>query len=128
MENGFFERQIAMAKSDMKAENQELIERLLVNGVIGGTKMGYGIQFINAGFGFHETPIGGQEFMKRIAEGATTFIPGTGIGIIDALQSKVRGEMQIFRQSGLGISADAILNKRLADLDKMDEQRKAMRF
>lgn len=143
------ERQTAVARNEAREQNHDLVEKLLVNSAIGGTKMAYGIQLANAGFGFHANPnlpavkvkiaIGRQVrtvtlpkpkggtnlFSKRLAQGATTFIPGTGIGILDAAQARARGQAQWFRQRGAGPEANKFLKLRLASLDKMDEMLKS---
>src|SRR5579875_277439 len=144
LQGEIFEKQAVAARAERREENRELIERTLINAAIGGTKMGYGIQLMNAGFGFHANPnlpavnvklnFGGHTvaaalpkpkggtnlFSKRVAQAATTFIPGTSIGMVDAAQARARGEWQIFRQHGGSQLAKRTLKERLNSLDKME--------
>lgn len=115
--------QSKMDAAEKKKADREFLERVVFNGGVGGTKMAWGIQLANAGFSYHVAPpwpviratfpVGGskmtvviprpavphtttQMFAKRVAEGATSYIPGTGLWIIDALQARTRGEMEVF--------------------------------
>ncbi|MBX9880164.1 MAG: hypothetical protein K2Y22_17025 [Candidatus Obscuribacterales bacterium] len=134
------------AKEKAKAD-REFRERLLFNSAIGGTKMGWGIQLANAGFSYHPAPawpkitrtlpFGGskvvvtiprpkvphtpaQLFSKRVAEGATTYIPGTGIWIIDALQSRARGEMEVFTMGSQQALPHQKVKQRLEKLEQLE--------
>lgn len=115
--------QSKMDAAEKKKADREFLERVVFNGGVGGTKMAWGIQLANAGFSYHTAPpwpritrtfpVGGsrmtvviprptiphtpnQMFAKRVAEGSTSYIPGTGLWIIDALQARTRGEMEVF--------------------------------
>lgn len=134
------------AKEKAKAD-REFRERLLFNAAVGGTKMGWGIQLANAGFSYHVAPpwpkitrtlpVGGskmtvtiprptvphtpaQLFSKRVAAGATTYIPGTGVWIIDALQSRARGEMEIFTMGSQQALPHQKCKQRLEKLEQLE--------
>lgn len=142
---GIFSRQKDAAANEAKQSKKEFRERLLVNSIIGGTKMAYGIQLANAGFGFQQrqaqpvirtrVPVGGtrltvtaqqpkgapQLFSHRVAQAATTFIPGTAVGLLDTLQSRIRGEVRDRSQRAKKIAPGQILQRRMDELTALEK-------
>jgi hypothetical protein len=117
--NGMLKEQGNMNAKEKAKTDKEFKERLLVNAIVGGTKMGWGIQLMNAGFGFTPRPatptrtvrVGGTTvrvplyrplqssaslFSHRVAQGATTYIPGTSTWILDTLQARARSELDVY--------------------------------
>jgi hypothetical protein len=138
--------QVSLAAREKKQSDKDFVERFFVSGAIGGTKMGYGIQLANAGFGYHKPlprpaqklsiPVGNQKvtitlppprnanhlFSHRVAQAATTFIPGTSIGILDTLQTRARGELRSRNMRGKHLLPGQILKDRLDALEELDRQ------
>ena len=145
LENDVLDAQTAILAGESRQSNRDLMERTLVLGAIGGTKMGYGIQLCNAGFGFRKHPplpaitvplkFGGvsrkvplpkpkgsnELFSKRVAQAATTFVPGPALGLVDTLQNRVRSELSAYELRRKGGSPGQALKQRLDSLDKMEE-------
>lgn len=116
--DAIFKQQAKMNAAEKNKGDKEFRERLVWNSAVGGTKMAWGIQLMNAGFGFHPAPPApkatnararallaelskrkktpAQLFSKRVAQGATSYIPGTGLWILDTLQARLRGELDIY--------------------------------
>lgn len=116
--DAIFKQQAKMNTTEKNKADHEFRERLVWNAAVGGTKMAWGIQLMNAGFGFHPTTptppatnararalraelakrkkTPAQLFSKRVAQGATSYIPGTGLWILDTLQARSRGELDIY--------------------------------
>lgn len=121
-------QQVAMGQAEAKQNKKEWVERVVVSSIIGGTKMGYGIQLMNAGYSFPEPKVarGGrnavQTFHLRIASGATTFIPGLSTGILDTLQSRIRGEIKSRKLIAENKSPNQILQKRLDDITELQSK------
>jgi hypothetical protein len=144
-EMGIFSRQKDLAANEAKQSKKEFRERVLVNSIIGGTKMAYGIQLANAGFGFQQrqpqptirtrVPFGGtrltvtapqpkgapQLFGHRVAQAATTFIPGTAVGLLDTLQSRIRGEVKDRSQRANKTAPGQILQRRMEELTSLEK-------
>lgn len=113
-----FKQQVQMNAAEKKKADKEFLERCAFNAAIGGTKMAWGIQLTNAGYGFKQpapaprataraatrpssvpvkplkTPA--QLFAKRVAQGSTSYIPGTSLWILDTLQARLRGELDVY--------------------------------
>ena len=120
--------------------NKEFVERALTAACIGGTKMSWGINLAHAGFAYHPKTIKkvtvvkgkktitsmpdpgpSKQFTKRVAIGATTYIPGTSLWILDTLQRPIREE---FRDRGLMAQSKlpaALLKERLDRVDEIDD-------
>lgn len=148
MQKDIFDKQALMAKAEARANNKEFVEKLISNAIVGGTKIGWGTQLIVAGSAWSNTapakvptlpvrlgnkiyrvPIRpmktpAQLFSRRVAQGATTFIPGPAVGALDALQSRVRGEIRERKAKSNGTSAGQMLAARLKILDDMDAKLK----
>lgn len=142
-------RQAEMNAAEKKKADKEFIERCLFNAAIGGTKIGWGCQLANAGFGFHagpapkaptlpvkfggktvQVPVGkkplspSQLFSKRVAQGATTYIPGTSLWILDTVQSRTRGEMDLYTMGAQAALPHQKLNARMNELNMMQKKLK----
>ncbi|MBI4532956.1 MAG: hypothetical protein HY711_03330 [Candidatus Melainabacteria bacterium] len=139
-----FENQAKMNKGEKQKADKEFKERFLWNAAVGGTKMGWGIQLANAGFGYQVRPamptvrvplqFGGatarvalpnpkganELFSRRVAQGATTYLPGTGIWILDTLQARARGEMELYNMGSQMALPQQKLKNRLNKLDSLE--------
>lgn len=141
----FTDEQAEMNIKERKKADADFKERLLFNAAIGGTKMGWGIQLANAGFSFQSSPPstnikvpqaagdstikfsppkarGANElFAHRVAQGATTYIPGTSLWILDTLQARLRGEKQLYVMGSQDALPHQKLNQRLLRLEELDK-------
>ena len=148
MQNEILDKQVLMAKAEARANNKEFVEKLISNSIVGGTKIGWGTQLIVAGSAWSNTAPGkvptlpvklgtttyrvpirpmktpAQLFGRRVAQGATTFIPGPAVGALDALQSRVRGEMRERDAKSKGKAAGQVLAQRLKTLEEMEAKLK----
>lgn len=125
------------AKETARADS-DFRERLLFNAAIGGTKMGWGIQLANAGFSFQPPPSSSSTnsgsqllglskqkgpnelFARRVAQGATTYIPGTGLWILDSLQARARGERELYTMGSQDALPHQKLSRKLAKLEDLE--------
>lgn len=144
-----FKRQAQMNAAEKKKADKEFMERCFYNAIIGGTKMGWGIQLANAGYGFHAGPtpkaptlpvkvagkpvnvqVGralkspGQLFAKRVAQGSTTYIPGTSLWMIDTVQARTRGEMDVYTMGSQDALPHQKLKARMSKLENMETKLK----
>lgn len=136
-------RQAKMTQAEKSKADREFIERCLSNAAVGGTKMAWGIQLINAGYGFRKPPAapaktdtvavdtGGfkpktppQLFAKRVAYGATTFLTGTSIWMLDTLQARTRGELDVYNMGQQAALPHQKLKDRMNRLEKMESDLK----
>lgn len=148
LQNDLLDRQVMMAKAEVHANNKEFVEKLISNTIIGGTKIGWGTQLIVAGSAWSNTapakvpalpvklgktvfqvPIRpmktpAQLFGRRVAQGATTFIPGPATAILDTLQARARGELRERNAKSKGTAAGQILAQRLKTLEEMEAKLK----
>lgn len=148
MQKDVFDKQSLMAKAEARANNKEFVEKLISNTIVGGTKIGWGTQLIVAGSAWSNTapksvptlpvrlgkriyrvPIRpmktpAQLFSRRVAQGATTFIPGPAIGALDALQARVRGELKERHAKAAGTAPGQILAQRMKSLEEMEAKLK----
>ncbi len=139
----------AMAEAEKQASRKEFKEKVIANAIIGGTKIGWGAQLANAGFGFHKHApkptevtsivVNGKSlplysykpkassslFAHRVAQGSTTFIPGTAVGIIDTLQSRIRGEVRTRKLKKEGKLPAMVIGERLKKFEQLDKQLEA---
>lgn len=147
-----FSEQISMGAKEAKQQKREWLEKVLVNGAIGGTKLAYGVQLMNAGWSFPDPRVprppvrirvasgktiktvtipgtgginAGQLFSRRVAAAATTFIPGLSIGVLDTLQARIRGEARSRKAIAGGTAPAQVLNRRLDSLSTMQKTVKA---
>ena len=103
----------------------------------------------NAGFGFHKhaaqpttvinATVNGRKvpiytyrpktppslFAKRVAQGSTTYIPGTAVGIIDAIQGRIRGEKKTRQLKREGKLPAMVITERVKNFDLMDKRLEA---
>ncbi|MCA0314282.1 MAG: hypothetical protein LCH63_10640 [Candidatus Melainabacteria bacterium] len=141
-----FHKDSAMALAEKLNASREFKERVLANTLIGGTKIGWGVQLARAGFGFHQAPAPrmqvisvnvdgknlpiysyrpktpGSVFSHRVAMGATTFIPGTAIGILDTMQNRARGQIKTNKLKKEGKLPAMVIAQRLSALENLDRQ------
>lgn len=145
IEGGILDRaSISVPISEKKAQKRAFAERLIINTIIGGTKLAYGVQLANAGFGYKvrppypsvkvSFPFGGTKitgtlpkprgaaelFSHRVAQAATTFIPGTGLGLVDTVLSRFRQEVKAHKMKKKGIVPGAAFKERLDLLNQAE--------
>jgi len=158
--NGVLKRQAEMNAAEKKKADREFIERCLFNAAIGGSKMAWGIQLMNAGYGF-STSVAKQQaakkpaakktatkvaanplsryfaqprskktqaqlFGQRVAQGATSYIPGTSLWILDTLQSRTRGEMDLYTMGQQAALPHQKLTDRMSKLKDMEAKLKSV--
>lgn len=140
-ESILFAAQDQMNAKEKALAKKEFIERSIAAASVGGTKMSWGINLANAGFRFHPRsktliskdaktgkvsikitadPRQGQLFTRRVAIGATTYIPGTGVWMIDTLQNRIRGEMRDHSLAAQNKLPGMLLKERFDRIDDMD--------
>jgi hypothetical protein len=153
--SGVLKRQAEMNAAEKKKADREYIERCLFNAAIGGSKMAWGIQLMNAGFGFNtavakaqsaKKPAAkasnsaiskyfaparakktqGQLFGQRVAQGATSYIPGTSLWILDTLQSRTRGEMDLYTMGQQASLPHQKLTDRMNKINEMETKLKGI--
>jgi len=139
------DKQVQANAVEKKKASKEFWERLLFNSAIGGTKIAWGIQLANAGFSYHPVPpaprITGpktplqalldtspkpnnpnQVFARRVAKGATTYIPGTSLWIFDTLQARTRGELDVYTMGQQFSLPHQKLDQRLKKLGELESR------
>lgn len=139
------DKQIQANAAEKKKANKEFWERLLFNSAIGGTKIAWGIQLANAGFSYHPAPSAprstgpktplqalletsakpknpNQVFARRVAKGATTYIPGTSLWIFDTLQARTRGELDVYTMGQQFSLPHQKLDQRLQKLSELESK------
>lgn len=139
------DEQIQANAAEKKKANKEFWERLLFNSAIGGTKIAWGIQLANAGFSYHPAPPASkstgpktplqalldtsakpknpnQVFARRVAKGATTYIPGTSLWIFDTLQARTRGELDVYTMGQQLSLPHQKLDQRLQKLSELESK------
>jgi hypothetical protein len=149
--DGLFKNQAQMNSAEKKKGDKEFYERCLFNAAIGGTKMAWGIQLANAGFNFHPGPApkaptipvkvagktvrvqvgrkpksAGELFAKRVAQGSTSYIPGTSLWIVDTLQARARAEMDIYTMGAQVALPHQKLDSRKNKLDGLAQKLKEL--
>lgn len=135
--DGLLARQAKMNAAEKKKADKEYRERLIANAMIGGTKMAWGIQLMNAGFNFHQVPkpqarpsfihkaqTPAQVFAHRVAQGSTSYIPGTSLWILDTLQARARGERDLYTMGQQSALPHQKLKDRLDRLEAMETKLK----
>lgn len=134
-----FTAQNEINAGEIKKANAELKERMLFAALIGSSKMSWGINNINAGFGFQprsllrvntdsgkaraefiNDPEPSRLFTERVAIAATTYIPGQGLWIFDTLQNRTREEMRNRTLASQGQLPGALNKERLDRVDEID--------
>lgn len=122
---GVFKQQALFNAIEKSKSRKEFWERVAYNSAIGGTKMAWGISLAYAGAAF---PRGGghklEQFRRIVANGSTTFIVGTSIWMFDTLQSRTRGEINLYTMGTQQATPIHKLNKRLEMLNKLDKKLK----
>ncbi|MCC7529138.1 MAG: hypothetical protein IT342_11475, partial [Candidatus Melainabacteria bacterium] len=155
--DGVLKRQAVMNANEKKKADREYIERCLFNAAIGGSKMSWGIQLMNAGYGFDTAvakaqsakktsakatpnPIAkffpaprpkktqAQLFGQRVAQGATSYIPGTSLWIVDTLQSRTRGEMDLYTMGQQASLPHQKLTDRMKKITEMETKLKSISY
>lgn len=150
---GVLKRQAEMNAAEKKKADREYIERCLFNAAIGGSKMAWGIQLMNAGYGFSPAVAKAQSsgkpaaksstgalsnafgptrsqktqaqlFGQRVAQGATSYIPGTSLWILDTLQARTRGEMDVYTMGQQATLPHQKLADRMNKLKEMESKLK----
>ncbi|MBS1994171.1 MAG: hypothetical protein JSS83_26855 [Cyanobacteria bacterium SZAS LIN-3] len=131
--------QNAMNRDEKALSNKELRERMLYAACIGGSKMSWGINLAHAGYLYHARslvqlskvkgkvitkivadPLPGRVFTRRVAIGATTYLPGTGLWIFDTLQNRVRGQMRNHSLASKNILQSSLLKERMDRVEEID--------
>lgn len=155
-------KQAEMNAIEKKKADREYLERCMFNAMIGGSKMAWGIQLMNAGFSFNPTlakaqataaakkaaaaksatktasaaktvvstqrPVKTQTqlFAQRVAQGATSYIPGTSLWILDTLQARARGEMDVYTMGQQQALPHQKLAERLSKLNDVESKLKSI--
>lgn len=147
-------QQAQMNAAEKKKADREYIERCLFNAAIGGSKMAWGIQLMNAGYGFSPAVAKAQSakpaaktsssalskffgpartkktqaqlFGQRVAQGATSYIPGTSLWMLDTLQSRTRGEMDVYTMGQQSSLPHQKLTDRMNKLKEMENKLKVI--
>ncbi|MCW5823709.1 MAG: hypothetical protein KIT34_12965 [Cyanobacteria bacterium TGS_CYA1] len=138
-------KQIQANAAEKKKANKEFWERLLFNTAIGGTKIAWGVQLANAGFSYHPAPPAvrstgpktplqalldtspkpknpNQVFARRVAKGATTYIPGTSLWIFDTVQARTRGELDVYTMGQQLALPHQKLDQRIQKLSELESR------
>lgn len=117
--------------------DREFLERMFFATCIGGSKMSWGINLANAGFNYrtqikYQPAVGktaakyiadpgpGKLFTQRVAIGATTYIPGTSLWLLDTFQNRFRSlarDNSLAKQNKLPA---ALLKERLDRVDEIE--------
>ncbi len=85
----YFEVLQNVDQSINKSARKALIRTSLVNAINGGCKIGFGVQVAHTGFAFRGNTLPQyKEAFKRLAEAATTFIPGPTLAVSDIVEAK----------------------------------------
>lgn len=133
-----------LGKAERRAADKEFLEKMVVGSIAGGTKIAWGTNLVLAGSAFtnraparaptipvrvgaqtfrapvrtFKTPA--QLFSKRVAQGATCQVVGSGIAAIDVLQSRIRGEMRVREAKAKGTAAGQIMASRMKKLEEVE--------
>ena len=85
--------------------------------------MAWGINLAYAGAAF---PTGGgrslEQFRRIVANGSTTFVVGTSIWMLDTIQARSRGEIDLYTMGTQLATPIHKLNRRLDQLRKLNEK------
>ncbi|CAN5637171.1 hypothetical protein BH10CYA1_BH10CYA1_13230 [soil metagenome] len=135
-QSAVFTAQNKMMIEEKTLADKEFKERALVAAAIGGTKMGWGISLTNAGYSFHPKSViqgtgtkaklvasaaPSKQFTKRVAAGATIYVPGTSLWILDTLQNRVRGEMRNHKLASQKGLPGNLLKERMDRVEEIDQ-------
>lgn len=138
-QNTLFAAQNKMNADEKKLADKEFRERMFYAACIGGTKMSWGINLARAGYQFHSKSIlqagkgtnaspklvadagPAKLFTKRVAIGATTYVPGTAMWIFDTLQNRVRGEVRNHALASQKNLPASILKERMDRVAEIDD-------
>lgn len=148
LQNDIFDAHAALSKKEARVANKEFVEKMIVGAATGGTKIAWGTNLVVAGSAWSNTaparavtvPVrfGGrtfrapvrppktpaQMFSRRVAQGATCQVAGSSIGILDVLQSRVRGEMRANNAKKSGTGPGHFIANRMKILDEMEQKLK----
>jgi uncharacterized small protein (DUF1192 family) len=133
-----FTAQEQMTARENALADRELRERMIFSSGIGGSKISWGVNLANAGFGFHKkgvlqlaqgstmprfvaSPLPGRLFTKRVAIGATTYLPGTSLWLLDTFQNRVNGELRDRALARQKIHPTLLLKERLNLVQEIDD-------
>ncbi len=108
-------RVLASAKS-----KPELLGRLFVSSIVGGTNIARGTQLAVAGFKYYDSK---TDIFKLVASASTAYIAGSGVWTADNIQGRVR-ELLLERKlakAKLGVHA-----RLLGDLENLDNMERQM--
>lgn len=138
-QNTLFVAQNKLNAEEKKLADKEFRERVFYATCIGGTKMSWGINLTRAGYQFQPKSIlqagkgknaipklvadagPAKLFTKRVAIGATTYIPGTSLWIFDTLQNRVRGEMHNHALASQKNLPASVLKERMDRVEEIDD-------
>ncbi|MBZ0186486.1 MAG: hypothetical protein K8F91_09585, partial [Candidatus Obscuribacterales bacterium] len=97
-------------------------ERVLFNTIVGGTKMAWGTNLAYGGFRYAGKSVktNPRNFSKFVAIGSTCYVAGTGTWMFDALQSRTRGEMDLFTMGTQQATPIHKLNRRMTSLTQIE--------
>lgn len=118
-ESEVFRQQEAFNAAEAKKAAREWKERVLFNAAIGGPKMAWGTQLAYAGFRYYNGAP--QRFSRIIANGSTCFVVGTSVWMLDTLQSRARGEIDLYTMGVQEATPIHKLQRRIKRLEELDE-------
>lgn len=120
---GVFDQQKLFNAGEKKKGDAAWRERVFFNAIVGGTKMAWGTNLAYGGFRYAGKSVktNPRNFSKFVAIGSTNYVAGTGTWMFDALQSRARGEMDLFTMGVQQSTPIHKLNRRMASLEKIEE-------
>lgn len=126
-----------MNENEKNLADKEFKERVVFASLIGGSKMSWGINLANAGFQYNPRtlvqaarqggrvsiiadPAPAKIFTRRVAIGATTYVPGVSLWILDTLQNRIRGEKRTRVQMAQKKLPGGLLKERMDRVEEID--------
>lgn len=146
LQNDVVDMAAKVAKAEARAANKEFVEKLIVGAAAGGTKIAWGTNLVVAGSAWSNTAPGraqsipvvfgrrtfrvpirppktpAQMFSRRVAQGATCQVVGSGLAALDVLQARARGEIRAREAKARGNSPSQFIATRLKKLEEMERQ------
>lgn len=120
---GVFDEQKHFNAGEKKKADAAWKERVFFNTIVGGTKMAWGTNLAYGGFRYAGKSVktNPRNFSKFVAIGSTPYVAGTATWMFDALQSRTRGEMDLFTMGTQQATPIHKLNRRLSSIEKIEE-------
>jgi len=120
---GVFDEQKLFNAGEKRKADKDWRERVFFNAIVGGTKMAWGTNLAYGGFRYAGKSVktNPRNFSKFVAIGSTPYVAGTATWMFDALQSRTRGEMDLYTMGTQQATPIHKLNRRLASIEKIEE-------